>query len=183
MGEWQSLPVGCVLLDTRRWDGVRATQSQDSRFKCGAARFSFKDGDDVYTRGGFALLPETLASFYPDVRSSITVCLTCVKLTFLSLFYFLFCYRVDYSLTTFSNRNGVWKVLLDGPGRKQLVHGQARSIQQPRVTGWADIPARWQQEGRSLRGRAEDSSERPWRTGAPPLRRQISTLLRSLRTP
>lgn len=92
-------------------------------------------------------------------------------------------HRADYSLNIFINPYGVWKVLLDGPGRKQLVHGEARSIQQPRVTGWTHLPARWQQEGRSQLGGAEDTSERAWRTGTPPLRRQIITLLRALRTP
>lgn len=43
--------------------------------------------------------------------------------------------RVDHSLAIFIYPYGVWKVLLDGTGRKQLVHGQARSVQQPRVTG------------------------------------------------
>lgn len=47
----------------------------------------------------------------------------------------LFFDRVYYPLTTFINPNVVWKVLLDGPGRKQLVHGQARSVQQPRIAG------------------------------------------------
>lgn len=91
--------------------------------------------------------------------------------------------RVAHPLSTFINPYVVWKVLLDGPGRKQLVHGQARSVQQPRVAGWADVSARWQQEGRTHLRWSSDSSERPRRAGAPPPGRQITTLLCSLWTP
>lgn len=80
--------------------------------------------------------------FFPEKRVFLSKCLR-GTFGFLSWHhmrkaYFLlplfFYDRVDNPLT-FINPYVVWKVFLDGPGRKQLVHGQARSVQQPRVTG------------------------------------------------
>lgn len=60
---------------------------------------------------------------------------------FLTAFFFS-CRVVGPLIVIFYYSDCVWKVLLDGPGGKQLVHGQARSFQQPRLAGRAELPAR-----------------------------------------